>query len=144
MNANELESIRKLLMLDVVEAAENIGEVSNRTWQYWEAGRSKVPLNVSSKLEQLIQLRDETIYKILKDCSKESNEAIKWYKSHQDFQCDYPNKSKIIWKIHQSISSVVFASQKNIRLDEKADLNNDLNVSFYKCFFNMTDKQNEY
>lgn len=46
LNNFELQAIRKLLCLDVSEAAELVAKVSNRTWQYWESGCSPVPHDV--------------------------------------------------------------------------------------------------
>lgn len=131
-------------MLNVAEAAELLGEVSKRSWQYWEAGRSKVPVNVSLKMKNLMILRDQTISKIESDCLENKVEEIKWYKTYQEFKNDYPSKSEVIWKMHQSISSFIFSRKENISLNEKADKDNDINVFFYKYFYNLTDSNLDF
>src|SRR3546814_1610125 len=57
----ELQATRKLLMLDVAEAADLIGQVSPRTWQYWESGRNTVPADVSDEMQALLSIRGEMI-----------------------------------------------------------------------------------
>ena len=57
MNGKELHAARKFLMLDVREAADLIGGVSMRSWQYWEAGRRKAPDDVWRKMVGLLKRR---------------------------------------------------------------------------------------
>lgn len=59
MNHKELQACRKLLMLDVSEAAELVGKVSARTWQYWESCRYPVPQDVEDEMQALIARRLE-------------------------------------------------------------------------------------
>ena len=61
MNNLELQAARKLLMLDASEAAEEIGNVSTRSWQYWETGERAVPDDVVDEMLALISIRMEKI-----------------------------------------------------------------------------------
>ena len=61
MTGKELQALRKFLLLDVKEAADIIGKVSPRSWQYWEAGRSSVPDDVADKMNGLLGQRQMII-----------------------------------------------------------------------------------
>ena len=43
MTNTELKQLRKLLFLDVTEAAKLIGECKQRSWQRWESGSRAIP-----------------------------------------------------------------------------------------------------
>ena len=74
MTNKELQALRKLLMLDVSEAAKEIGGLKgSRSWQYWEANRSPVPNDVANKMIALAEKRISMIETV--DDLSEENQA---------------------------------------------------------------------
>lgn len=61
MNKTELESLRRLLFFSVSEAAELIGGVTPRSWQYWEQGKREIPCDVSVKIMRLVKWRKSVL-----------------------------------------------------------------------------------
>ncbi len=146
MNNFELQAIRKLLMLEVSEAAEYLGKVSSRTWQYWESGRSKVPDDVEIELYGLTQLRNKVINETLfVDCENGAPQelgVLKWYHTHDAFKIDYPQENKVTWRLHQSVTAYLFAEGGDVELD--ADVAVDKESFIYKWFSYSTDEQKEF
>lgn len=122
LNNHELQAIRKLLMLDVSDAAELIGKVSTRTWQYWEVGRNRVPDDVDMEIHALVQLRNDIIDSLChekKDFEESSPDGIfkmKYYRTFKEYHQEYPKKTKIHWRIHQTAVSNVFTDGGNVEL----------------------------
>lgn len=61
MNHIELKTARVLLCLTVQDAAEHIGGVQQRSWEYWEQGRRPVPNDVAEKMNALLNRRREIL-----------------------------------------------------------------------------------
>ncbi|WP_118986296.1 Aca2/YdiL-like domain-containing protein [Photorhabdus sp. CRCIA-P01] len=76
MTNKELQALRKLLMLDVKEAAECIGGVSSRTWQYWEAGRYPIPQDVESAIKDFVNLRNSLLKRRISEWRFASSEIL--------------------------------------------------------------------
>lgn len=110
LNNHELQAMRKLLMLDVSEAAQWIGKVSNRTWQYWEAGRNKVPDDVDMEMYALIQQRNELIEEL------GDQNTLPYYHAFEDYQAAYPDHNPMQWRLHQSAVSFLFSLGGDIQL----------------------------
>lgn len=132
LNNHELQAVRKLLMLDVSEAAEYVGNVSPRSWQYWEAGKVPIPDDVEMEMYGLLQIQDKVVDRLLSDGKDGSH--VKYYHSYQEWLDNIPvqnaitrsiyddilgsdenNDNKMSWKIWQSAVSYVF-SIADIRL----------------------------
>lgn len=129
--------MRKMLMLDVSEAAELIGNVSNRTWQYWEAGRSPVPSDVDEDIYALKSQLNECIEGIIE--AEEEDNNVRWYHTFGDFESDYPGHNKVWWKLHQAVCAELFANQgDDIQL--RSDIDTDKSSYIYK-FFSRTRKE---
>jgi len=139
LNNFELQAARKLLCLEVSEAAEYIGKVSNRTWQYWEAGRSKVPADVDSELYALIQFRNDLINTTLDELEDLDVGAFRWYHTLDAFNFDYPGENKVMWRLHQSVCAYLFTEGGNVVLCADAPLHE--NRFIYKWFTRTTSDQ---
>ena len=100
-------------MLDVSEAAEHIGKVSNRTWQYWESGRSPVPNDVAEELFFWNSWRDDLLEIRIEQCKKDSgNEQLinlNYYKTLDDFEVRTGKRNVITWRITQSIAAQLYS-----------------------------------
>ncbi|UTD54939.1 Aca2/YdiL-like domain-containing protein [Halomonas sp. MS1] len=109
MRGSELQALRKLLMLDIREAAEEIGQVSARSWQYWESGRYQVPSDVADKMWAAVD-----IYKRLKAhieglAAKQAGFDMSYYTRFEDYHRDHPSKSIINWRIEQAVAAEAYS-----------------------------------
>lgn len=144
LNNYELQAVRRLLCLDVSEAAQLIGKVSKRTWQYWESGRSKVPEDVETEMYTLVSQRNQIIDFFTKEVGIYSDfGVIRWYHTYEDFLSDYPKSNKILWRLHQSVCAFFFTEGGEVSLDANIEL--DKNGYIYRWFSveneNPTDEQ---
>jgi hypothetical protein len=111
MNNLELQAARKLLMMDVSEAAAEIGHVSNRTWQYWEAGRSTVPTDVALEVEALLEVRLERMRAVddqLAGLAQGQVLRLPYHLSFEAYQAAHPGSRKTDWRIDQSIAAMYY------------------------------------
>ena len=112
MTHSELQAIRKVLMLDVSEAAKFIGKVSTRTWQYWESGAKPIPDDVVSIMKELIIKRGQSINAYL-----ENNSLIKhYYHEYSSYKEANLNATVIDWRLHQSIYTFFLCRKTSIVL----------------------------
>lgn len=139
INNFELQAIRKLLCLEVSEAADCIGKVSNRTWQYWESGRSKVPADVDEEFYALIQFRNDLINAVQEELDNLTNDMgpLRWYHTFDSFNADFPDVNKVMWRLHQSVCAYLFAVGGEVELNADAPLNKEGFI--YKWFTRTTD-----
>lgn len=106
MNSKELQAARKLLMLDVSEAAEFLGNVSPRTWQYWESGRSAVPLDVADEMADLLRMRGDMISETQEQLPDNGNGAVlRYFNSFAEFASAHPDGTVRGWRLHQSVAA---------------------------------------
>lgn len=119
LNNSELQACRKLLMLDVSEAAELIGDVSVRTWQYWESGRSSVPADIDQKIDNLIQDRNEEIGRLTEWQMENDGELLKmnYYPSFDQYLENHKKGTKLDWRLHQSVVAFVFSEGGNVEIE---------------------------
>lgn len=119
MTASELQALRKFLMLDVKEAADVIGNVSPRSWQYWEAGRSSVPDDVADKMSGLLSHRQMIIEGIEVQVEaysysphQEAGDRLEmpYYPSLPYYQQSCPGKGVLEWRAYQSAVAEMYAN----------------------------------
>lgn len=115
MNCYELQALRKLFMLDVSEAAELVGKVSARTWQYWEAGRSPVPADVAEEMLFWNSWRDDLLELRIEQCGKEPANAelisLNYYKTLDDFEERTGKRNVVTWRLSQSIAAQLYSER---------------------------------
>jgi hypothetical protein len=142
LNNFELQALRKLLCLDVSEAAELIGKVSNRTWQYWEAGRNNIPDDIDMEMYALTQWRNNLIDNTLEEFGLLGDiGVIRWYHTFESFIVDHPSSNKLFWRLHQSTLAYLFAEGGEVELSADAPLKKDGYI--YKWFNGITEEQIE-
>lgn len=111
MTGKELQALRKFCMLGVREAAEIIGKVSARSWQYWESGRSPVPDDVEDMMNGLMTQRqymlEEAKFRIEE---ADSVISLPFYVAHGEFAKDNTGQGVIPWRLSQSVASELYAS----------------------------------
>ncbi|MDP8173146.1 DUF1870 family protein [Pasteurella skyensis] len=120
LNNIELKAVRQGLGLSVAEACD-IVNVKKRTWQYWEAGRSPVPDDVS---ETFLKFKKDYIIaldNLLKDIT-ETHIVLPFYKEFEDFCQKTQNNSIVKWRIYQSVISYLMLTRYEISLDDTAKI----------------------
>lgn len=124
MNHCELQALRKLLMIDVSEAAEHIGKVSARTWQYWESSRYKIPEDVIVAVKLLVQKRQTLLDQLKNKCEialeKIQHYSIPYYQTFASFQEKHAKSDVITWRIHQSAAAAILATL-DVALKDEAE-----------------------
>lgn len=119
MTASELQALRKFLMLDIPEAARIIGGVSERTWRYWEAGRSPVPVDVEDKLTGILSERQRIVEQYESEamacCENPGDEEaerlqLPYYPTLEAYQAEHKDSGSLQWRCHQSAVAELYAS----------------------------------
>ena len=98
-------------MMDASEAATEIGKVSVRTWQYWEAGRSPVPADVRVRIEELLEVRLERIGAVddlLAALPEGEALNLRYCLSFEEYQAENPGASRSLWRIDQGIAAMYY------------------------------------
>ncbi|MGV2930163.1 DUF1870 family protein [Vreelandella venusta] len=109
MRGSELQALRKLLMLDVREAAEEIGQVSARSWQYWESGRYQVPSDVADKMWAAVDIYKRLKAHIESLVNKQAGFDMSYYTRFNEYLRDNPSKSIIDWRIEQAVAAEAYS-----------------------------------
>lgn len=115
MNNKELQAARKLLMLDVSEAAEHVGNVSARSWQYWEAGRVPVPGDVAEQMQMLLRMRRDMIAQVFEDAPA-AQLTLRYFNSLAEFLTAHPEGNTVGWRLHQSVSAHYYCEDGDVEL----------------------------
>lgn len=102
MTNYELQALRKLLFLDVAEAAKEVGEVTTRTWQRWEDGSRKVPQDIADQMNDWCQL-----YSDMLDDKRINNKDITYYKTLDDYEVATGKRNVVVWRLTQAIYSIL-------------------------------------
>lgn len=110
--------MRKLLMLDVAEAADLIGNATPRAWQRWESGDRSIPDDVKETMFSLIQDRNEMISDLTQ--WQYDNEGallkMKYYHAFEQFEAENKGTTKIDWRLHQAVVSFIFSEGGEVEL----------------------------
>lgn len=101
MNNKELQAARKLLMLEASEAAEFIGNVSVRSWQYWETGQRTIPADVIDRMGDLLRMRGDMIREI-ESTATSGQLQLRYFGSLGEFQSAHADGTVLGWRLHQS------------------------------------------
>ena len=106
MNRYELKALRNLFHLSVKEAAEHVGHVSARTWNYWENGTYNIPGDV---VEGMNQIKLDRLARItaVEDESREHDldVIISWYDTYKAYQSEHEDAAYVQWRLSQSVGA---------------------------------------
>ena len=108
MNNNELKMLRKLFFLEVAEAAKYIGEVEPRTWQRWEEGTRKVPLDIAETMQMLALTRSD----FLAVEFDENDVSYLYFDNIEDHAKELGITSVIKWRLAQSVAAQLLAEEQ--------------------------------
>lgn len=100
MNGLQLKLSREILGLSQQEAAEHIGKVSQRSWAYWESGRSQIKEDVAQLVRTLLERRKQVISEFYNHQQEQPAQkvVVVYYDSPE--HCD----SFLDWKFSQSLA----------------------------------------
>ena len=101
MTPLELKVARKLLGLSTVEAAEHIGKVSKRSWEYWENGQRTIKSDVEELMNSLLSRRREIIAEVYNMGENSKGISVIYYKTPE--HCE----SILEWRFSQSLASTL-------------------------------------
>lgn len=101
MKGSELRRAREFLGLSIAEAAEYLGQVSKRSWQYWESGDRAVKPDVIEKIEFLLERAREVIQNV-KDKGKDAHEIVVIYYNTPEY-----STSVLDWRLSQSLGRLL-------------------------------------
>ena len=101
MTPLELKVARKLLGLSTVEAAEHIGKVSKRSWEYWENGQRTIKPDVEELINTLLAIRREIISEVYNMGENAKGISVIYYKTPE--YCE----SVLEWRFSQSLASTL-------------------------------------
>ena len=105
MTNTELKALRQIFFLECSEAAEHVG-VSVRTWQYWEAGRMQVPVNVSDLMLNFAGVRENLLEQRYSEF-KSTGDIIRldFCMTIDDFEILSGKRNVVLWKITNSVAA---------------------------------------
>ena len=115
MTPLELKVARKLLGLSTVEAAEHIGKVSKRSWEYWENGQRTIKPDVEELINSLLARRKKFIAEVYNMGENTKSISVIYYKTPE--HCE----SVLEWRFSQSLASTLSLDfgARLVEFDEK-------------------------
>jgi hypothetical protein len=108
MNGTELKQLRRLLFIDISEAAKLIGECEPRTWQRWEKGDRSVPLDVAETIQMLSLTRMEKLqYEY-----DENNPNYRYFETFDEYKACGGGGNELMWRMAQSLAAQLLCDQQ--------------------------------
>ncbi len=108
ISAAECQAMRQLLLLTQAEAAQWLSStpVSERSWQYWEAGKRPVPADVAMQLRLACNSREMAIMRALHAIQQAPGQKQfgLWYAKADDWKWTH-RRIGLEWKIHNSVAA---------------------------------------
>lgn len=121
MTPATLQALRRLLFFSVEEAALLIGDVSPRSWQYWERGERNIPADVMATIERLCAWRaqaiaraDASIRDLQSHHGPQAASVLVWYQTLDDW-ATLPAREPLLWRPQCSVVAEL-ASRYGARL----------------------------
>ncbi|ECN9265263.1 DUF1870 family protein [Salmonella enterica] len=113
MNKLELITCRKIFFLEVEEAATHIAGVSQRTWRYYESGRTPIPKALEEKIQGLLECRALLKQRLTKEADEfrqkgEGRQAVPYYLTFEDYQKETGLDDVIGFRLDQSVKASLY------------------------------------
>ena len=128
MTNNELTQLRRLLFLEVSEAAALIGKCEPRTWERWENGDRAIPNAVSTIIQMLALTRLE---RLQIEFDKADPNYCYFY-SFNDYKSAGGEGNELKWRLAQSVATAALCESEAEKWNE---LKYQLAQSFITAFF---------
>lgn len=117
MNYKELIALRTMFFLTVPEAAELIGERSERLWRYWESNKRPIPESIKLKMNALIEKRHlmiESVEQVIKEKQADKVE-LEYCLTFKEYKARHEGSTRLNWRMAQSVA-VHFLMLKKVSL----------------------------
>lgn len=112
MTKYELKQLRKLLFIEVIEAAKHIGGCEPRTWQRWESGDRGIPPDVKRTIQQLIFTRQDRL-----QCDYDENDPnYCYFDTFEEYKSAGGEGGKIEWRLAQSVVTALLCERRSLPL----------------------------
>lgn len=108
MTNHELKQLRRLLFLEVSEAAQWIGECEPRTWQRWEKGVRAIPNDVIQRVQMLALSRLE----YLQFEHDESDPSIRYFETLDEYKAAGGGGNELKWRLAQSVAAALLCESE--------------------------------
>lgn len=113
MNNLALMACRKLMFLDVNEAAKYLGHVEPRTWRYYESGRSSLPESVIKNMHALLDRRAILLSEMRKQAQEhrqlgKGRQVVPFYATFEHFQQETGDSDVLAWRIDMSVKTELY------------------------------------
>tara|TARA_Y100000588_G_C14278788_1_gene935868 strand:- start:5199 stop:5558 length:360 start_codon:yes stop_codon:yes gene_type:complete len=108
MTNNELKQLRRLLFLEVSEAAALIGECEPRTWQRWEKGDRGIPIDVSRTIQMLALTRLERLQVEF----DEADPDYRYFASFNEYKASGGAGNELRWRLAQSVAAALLCEKE--------------------------------
>ncbi|WP_318493445.1 Aca2/YdiL-like domain-containing protein [Photobacterium leiognathi] len=108
MTNNELKQLRRLLFLDVSEAAALIAGCESRTWQRWEKGDRAIPSDVIRTIKMLSLMRVERLQVEF----DETDPNYRYFDTFGEYKAAGGAGNEIRWRLAQSVASTLLCELK--------------------------------
>lgn len=109
MTPATLQALRRLLFFSIEEAALLIGDVSPRSWQYWERGERTIPDDVIETVQRLCAWRAQAIAGAegsIRDLQarhgQQTESVLVWYQTLDDW-ATLPAREPLLWRPQCSV-----------------------------------------
>ncbi|HHY0551884.1 TPA: DUF1870 family protein [Vibrio parahaemolyticus] len=108
MTNNELKQLRRLLFLEVSEAAALIGECEPRTWQRWEKGDRAIPIDVARAIQMLGLARLERLQVEF----DEVDVNYRYFETFDEYKAAGGAGNELKWRLAQSVASALLCESE--------------------------------
>ncbi|PMT73867.1 DUF1870 domain-containing protein [Vibrio parahaemolyticus] len=108
MTNNELKQLRRLLFLEVSEAAALIGECEPRTWQRWEKGDRAIPNDVSRVIQMLALTRLERLQVEF----DETDPNYRYFETFEEYTASGGAGNELKWRLAQSVATALLCESE--------------------------------
>lgn len=113
MTPTTLQALRRLLFFSRPEAAELVGGVTERSWNFWESGDRPIPADVIERINDLVLWRESAIHaathQILDaDIPANTDVYLVWYDKLDDWM-SLPGRKPELWRPQCSVVAQICA-----------------------------------
>lgn len=119
MTNNELKQLRRLLFLEVNEAAKLIGNCEPRTWQRWEKGDRSIPADVIQTVQMLALTRMDRLQVDIDDQSPN----YRYFDRFSDYKAAGGAGNELMWRLAQSVATEVLCERESDQWREEETIN---------------------
>lgn len=117
MNKLALIACRRILFLEVEEAATNIAGVSQRTWRYYESGRTPIPKNLIEKMQNLVACRASLKERMSTEADAhrqkgEGRQVVPYYLTFDEYHQETGLDDVVGFRLDQSVKASLYLEDK--------------------------------